>query len=77
MHNIIIIRCYSYYYRYAHYIADYLTFGQNVPSIKFDGQKVLATYDNRGEKIGPINKGLYRAVKRRQIRELLEIPLTS
>ncbi|XP_035715225.1 ATP-dependent RNA helicase TDRD9 isoform X2 [Folsomia candida] len=62
---------------YAKFVADYLSFGLNVPSIKFDGQKVLATFDNRGEKIGPINKGIYRAVKRRQIRDMLEISLTS
>ena len=66
-----------YFFRYAKYVADYLSFGLNVPSIKFDGQKVLATFDNRGEKIGPINKGIYRAVKRRQIRDMLEVPLTS
>jgi len=58
--------------RYAQHIADRLTSGMDVPSVAFEGQKVLVTFDSKGEKIGPINKGVYRAIKIRQIRERME-----
>jgi len=61
---------------YAKHIADYLSHGLSVPAIKFDSQKVFAVFDQRGEKIGPVSKGLYRAIKRRQLRHNMEFNLT-
>ena len=50
-------------------MADKLTMGLDVPRVTFEGQKALVTFDSKGEKIGPINKGVYRAIKIRQARK--------
>ena len=38
----------------------------DVPRVIFTEQKVLVTFDSKGEKLGPINKAVYRAIKMRQ-----------
>ena len=62
-------------FRYAKHVAESLSHGLSFPSVKFIGQKVLAIFDGKGKKIGPISEGVYRAVKKRQIRENIEFKL--
>ncbi|CAG7724752.1 unnamed protein product [Allacma fusca] len=60
---------------YAKRISDELSHGLSVPFVKFEGQKVLATFEGPGKKIGPIYESVYRAVKKRQARHNLELNL--
>lgn len=55
--------------RYAKHVQDRLSHGLDIPALKFEGSKVIAIFDNKSEKIGPICKGVYRAAKMRQIKD--------
>ncbi len=54
-------------------MADRLSVGTDIPSVNFQGQKVLVTFGKLGgDKIGPIFKGIYRALMTRQTRENMD-----
>lgn len=59
-------------FRYLKHIVDALSYGLSVPFVKIEGQKVFAIFDGSGKKIGPICEGVYRAVKKRQLRQQIE-----
>lgn len=56
---------------YAKHIADKMTCTNAVPNVNFRSSKVIVTFDPRGDKVGSISYGVYRAVKMRMLRERL------
>lgn len=70
------------YYRYEKHVLKYFdgsTFDGEmlIPYVERQDKstKLLVSFDSRGQKVGSLSHGLYRAVKMRMLRQIVSFPV--